>query len=194
MIGEVLTIVAKEVSTYINKQMKVSSSKKCVILNKPNNINGKLDIPDNCISLSLLNIEEELSNRTTFVEKKVIDGKVYKQNPPININLYIMFISNFPKDYVSELNYSTKIIEFFQQKGSFTSENTKGLDDLKITKLNFKLNNFSITSESSDFWSLLNEKYGQSIIYKVSMITIQEDEKLSNTGIVKQVDINTNKI
>lgn len=192
MIGELLKIVAKETSEYIDKQLKLPSGKKSVILHKPNSSNGELDIPNNTIALSLLNIEEELSIRNATVQKQVIDGKVYKQDPAVNINLQIIFIANFQNDYINELNYITKVIEFFQQKPSFTATNTKGLDELKIDTLTFKLNTLPL-DEQHNIWSLIGSKYMPSVVYKIGMITIQNDKQLTDTSIVKSVSINAKR-
>lgn len=192
MIGELLTIVAKEVTTYIDNQIKLPSGKKTVILYKPNNNKGEIEIPDNTISLSLLNIEQELSIRDSTIKKEVIDGKVYKQEPALNINLQVIFISNFQNDYVTELNYITKVMEFFQQKPSFIPENTKDLKKLKIDKLSFKLNTLSL-DEQHNIWSMLGTNYIPSVVYKIGMITIQEDKKLTKDTIVSSVAIKSNQ-
>jgi len=193
MIGELLNIVAKEVSKYIDAQVKLPARKKSVVLHKPKSDNGKLDIPDNTISFSLLNIEEELSKRSAIVQKQVIDGKVYKQDPAVHINLQVIFIANFSNDYINELNYITKVIEFFQQKPSFTSQNTKGLAKLGIDKLSFKLNTLPL-DEQHNIWSLVGSgKYMPSIIYKIGVINIQNEQQLSDLSIVKDVDLKVDK-
>ena len=177
MIGELLNIITKDVSSFIDKQIKLPSGKKSVILQKPTNIKGELDMPDNSISMSLINIEQELSTRDTMIKKQVINGKVYKQNPAVNINLQIIFIANFQNDYINELNYITKVIEFFQQKPSFTATNTKDLKKLKVEEVFFKLNTLELDKQNN-IWSLLGCKYMPSVVYKVGLIAIQEDKKL----------------
>jgi len=190
MIGELLKIITREVTDYIDKQIQLPSGQKSVILQKPTNSKGELEIPDNTISVSLLSIEEELSTRDAMIKKQVIDGKVYRQNPAVNINLQIIFIANFQNDYINELNSVTKILEFFQKRPSFLPEDTKGLDKLKIDKLVFKLNTLEL-DEQHNIWNLLGCKYMPSIVYKVGMITIQEEKQLSKDKIVKEVDIQT---
>jgi hypothetical protein len=189
MIGDILKIVAKEVSDFIDKGGDLPSDKKSVILHKPNKINEKFNIPDNSISLSLLNIEEEkVVRKSATAVKKVIEGKVYQHNPPVNINLQIIFISSFKNDYISELNYITKVIEFFQQKPTLTSENTKELGALGVEKLNFRLNTLTLEKQNT-LWSLLGSQYMPSLVYKVSMIVIQEEMRLTDIKLVKEVEI-----
>ena len=71
MIGDILQIIAREVSEFIDNEVKLPSGKKSVVLHKPNSTNGDFDLPDNAISLSLLNIEEELATKSAMVKKRV---------------------------------------------------------------------------------------------------------------------------
>jgi hypothetical protein len=191
MIGTILKIIAREASTYLDRDLGASTGKKSVVLHKPrlDDEGNKLDIPDNSVSVSLFNIEEDLTQRSAIFPKKVIDGKVYRQNPPVHLNLYIIFLANFPNDYESELNYTTKIIEFFQQKNTFTPEDTKGLAELNIEKLVFKLDNIPLSSENGAFWNLLNAKYLPYVIYRVSTLIVQAPEREDDTPLVEKVDI-----
>jgi len=190
MIGDILQLIAKEVSTFIDNDIKLPSGKKSVILHKPNSINGEFNLPDNAISMSLLNIEEEKSTKSAMVQKRVQDRKVYTQNPVVNLNLDIIFISNFANDYLNELNYITKVVEFFQQKRLFTIENTEALKEFNIERLNFMLNTLPL-NEQNNIWSLLGGKYMPSVIYRVGLIPIQDEEKLSQVKIVRTVDIDS---
>ncbi|MBN2823678.1 MAG: DUF4255 domain-containing protein [Campylobacterales bacterium] len=191
MIGDILNLIAKEVSTYIDTQTQISiGGHKSVVLQKPTNLKGELSIPDGTIALSLLNIEEESGIRDATVKKQVIDGKVFKQNPPINIHLYVIFIANFQNDYLNELNSITKIIEFFQKKPVFASSNTKDMGKIGVEKINFKLISTPL-KEQHNLWSLLGTTYMPSLVYQVSMLSIQEAMVPIDTGIVERVDIHT---
>ncbi len=188
MIGDLLNNIAKEVSEYVDSQLEFSSGKKSVVLIKPTNNKGELNIPDNSISLSLLNIDEETSMRNPMIKKRVEGDKVYTQTPGISLNLSIIFIANFPNDYTSELNYISKIIEFFQRKDTFTVENTPSLKKQKkyIDQLVFKLSTTKL-EEQHNIWGLLGIKYMPSVMYNVGKVLVQEDEKLSEIRVVKRV-------
>ncbi|NQY95480.1 MAG: DUF4255 domain-containing protein [Campylobacteraceae bacterium] len=188
MIGDILNIITREVSEYIDSQNEFLSGGKTVVLAKPSGINGGLCIPDNSIALSLINIDEESSMRNPVTTKRVEGNKVYSRSPGISLNLSIIFIANFPNDYASELNYITKIIEFFQKKDTFTLENTLSLKKYEkyIDKLVFKLATTSL-SEQNHTWNLLGIKYMPSVMFTVGKIKIQEDEKLSETKVTQRI-------
>ena len=193
MFGDILKIVAREVNSYIDLNSTLPSGTKTVVLDRPfSSGDGSINIPDNSISLSLLNIEEEIDNRSNIIKKRVMDGKVYRQNPDIHINLQVIFIANFKNDYISELNYITKIIEFFQKNPFFIGSEVAGLSSLNLDKINFKLNTIPLNDQHS-IWSLLGGKYIPSIIYTISMIVIKDIERVSDTQIVKEVNISTQK-
>jgi hypothetical protein len=188
MIGDVLNVIAKEVSAFVDAKVEFASGGKSVVLCKPTNAQGELCIEDNTVSLSLLNIEEDAAMRNPMIKKRVDGDKVYTQKPGISLNLAIIFIANFPNDYISELNYITKIIEFFQQKDTFTIPNTPGLkkQDRYVEELVFKLST-TRAEEQNHIWSLLGIKYMPSVMLSVSKIIIQDDEVLSQTRVVQRV-------
>lgn len=188
MIGDLLNNIAKEVTAYVDSQIEFSSGKKSVVLAKPTDSKGELSIPDNTICLSLLNIEEETAMRNPMIKKRVDGDKVYTQTPGISLNLSIIFIANFPNDYMSELNYITKIVEFFQKKDTFTIENTPSLkkQERYIEQLVFKLTSTPLDSQHN-IWSLLGLKYMPSVMFNVGKVLIQEEEELSQIRVVKRV-------
>ena len=188
MIGDILNNIAKEVTEYVDSQVDFSSGKKSVVLAKPTNSKGELSIPSNSVCLALINIDEETSMRNPMITKRVEGTKVYTQTPGIMLNLSIVFIANFPNDYISELNYITKIIEFFQQKDTFTIGNTPSLKKQNrfFEQLVFKLSTTKL-EEQHNVWNLLGIKYMPSVMYSVGKIVVQEDEKLSETKVVKRV-------
>ena len=188
MIGDLLNNIAKEVAEYVDSQVEFSSGKRSVLLIKPTNAKGELSIPDNTICLSLLNINEDASMRNPMIKKRVEGTKVYTQTPGISLDLSIIFIANFPNDYVSELNYITKIIEFFQKKDTFTLANTPSLkkQDRYFEQLVFKLSTTKL-EDQHNIWSLLGIKYMPSVMYSVGKILVQEDEILSDSRVVERV-------
>ena len=188
MIGDILNTIAKEVTEYVDSQVEFPSGKKSVVFAKPSNNKGELAIPDNTVCLSLLNIDEEASMRNPMIKKRVDGDKVYTQAPGISLNLSIIFIANFPNDYISELNYITKIVEFFQQKDTFTVENTPSLkkQEKYIDQLVFKLSTTPL-EEQHNVWNLLGIKYMPSVMLSVGKVLVQEDEKLSQTRVVQRV-------
>ena len=188
MIGDILNSISKELSAYIEKQSDFSSGKKVIYLGKPTNSKGECIIPDNMVSLSLINLQEDTSMRSPMVKRRVEGDKVYTQKPGMSFDFAVIFIANFPKDYVSELNYITKIMEFFQEKSTFTPSNTKGLEKYTryVEELIFKLNSGKL-EDQVHIWNMIGLKYMPSVIYNVGKVMIQEDEIISTKRVVQNV-------
>ena len=188
MIGDILESVCNELSEFIENQVTYSSGKKNVVLLNPRDKKGEVKIPDNTIVLSLLNINEDTTMRNPVATKRVEGDKVYTQIPGISIDISVIFMAHFPNDYISELNYITKVMEFFQQKDTFTVANTPSLEKQKryIDKLIFKLSTTKL-EDQHHIWDLLGVKYMPSVVYDVGKILIQDDEVLSQTRVAKRV-------
>jgi len=188
MIGDILEVIAKESAKYIEDELNIPKGKKGVLLYSPQSRDGSNSMPDNCILLSLLGIEEEMAMKNNLIIKKVINGKVYKQNPAINIYLQVIFISNFRNDYINELNAIAKIIEFFQKNPTLNSKNSEYINELGIKSISFNINTIPL-KEQNNILSLIGGEYRPSIIYKVGPITIQDELKPIDEQIVKNVRI-----
>lgn len=189
MIGNILENIVKDLNTFISESVEFQSGKKNVILAKPANSKGDVSIPDNTIAMSLLNISEDSSMRSPVVKKRVEGDKVYTQTPGISLDLSVIFIANFPNDYISELNYITKVIEFFQRKDTFTIANTPSLKKQAkyVEKLVFRLSTTKL-EDQHNIWSQLGIKYMPSVVYNVGKILVQEDEVLSQTRVARRVE------
>ncbi|SHJ79289.1 DUF4255 domain-containing protein [Pseudozobellia thermophila] len=159
---------------------------------------GGVAIPDKALGLSLVNIEEEKvfkEQSATFING---DGTVEYRNPEIKLNLYILISANYQNkniddpsdDYYEGLKQLSHVISFFQAKNVFTHDNSPVLaaEEPKIKKLVMDLYSYSF-EQMYNFWSVLGTKYLPSVLYKVRMITIQEDELISDARPIEEIDL-----
>ena len=144
-------------------------------------------IPDKSIGVSLVNIEEERIFKDQSVHFINQDGVVEKRNPEIKLNLYVLMSANYlnqdqsdgatDDDYIEGLKQLSNVISFFQARNVFTPDSYPLLAsiDPKIQKLVVEL--YSYTFEQMyNFWSVVGTKYLPSVLYKVRLLTIQEEE------------------
>lgn len=140
------------------------------------------------INMSIVNIEEEesMANRLSYTER---GGVFEKKNPPVYLNIYLLFSMSFKSSqYLEGLHWLSLIIQFFQQNKSFSAENTpmpKGIE-----KLNFELENLEIDNMSR-FWGALGANYQPSVIYKMRMITIDGEAVEAKMSGIHEPEINT---
>jgi hypothetical protein len=142
------------------------------------------------VYLSLVNLVEEstLKNTAHYIRRN--DAIRYKQ-PPVFLNLFLLFAFNF-ENYGASLLRLSRAIELFQNKPMFSAENQTagnafppGLDKLifDFCNLNFE--------QLNHLWGVLGGAYFPSVLYKVRLVKIQRDEALEGPQITTiRVDTN----
>lgn len=136
--------------------------------------------------LSLVNIEEDRIARQQENYVKTNTSTVYK-SPPIHLNLFILFSVNRGR-YDECLNFLSNIIQFFQYQNVFTPITHPSLDS-RIQKLMVDLHTLNF-EQSNHLWSILGGKYLPSVMYKVRQLTLDEDLTISESGLIKEIQLN----
>ena len=142
--------------------------------------------------LTLVNIEEERNARG--MENYVrINNQIEYRNPKLLLNLYCLFAVNH-SSYDTALQYLSLILQFFQHKNVITAKNTpadNGLAlDPKVEKLIIDM--VSMNAEQvNHLWATLGGKYLPSVLYKIRMVTIEDDTAGSLADPISGLEINT---
>ncbi|QGY47038.1 DUF4255 domain-containing protein [Maribellus comscasis] len=149
------------------------------------------------VVMTLVRLEEEttLKNVPSY---KITDNKTEYFNPPVNLNLYVLFSGNCDT-YDKSLKGISRIIQFFQGKKVFTLANTVynrtnvSLDVLDHFK--FILEMYSPGFEElNNIWGTLGGRQLPSVIYKVQIIQIKQDKKLGASEVITHVGGNLKDI
>ncbi len=166
MIYEALTCITEEINEFFRSKLKINEEK--IVLSGIVNQDGTVAIQgENKVLVTLVNIEKEPAGKTGAGNSS---RTLSNSQPPLNINLYILFSSYFSStNYPEALRFLSFVIAFLQDKNTFTQSNTPRLDE-SIDKLTFEME--SVTSERlNNLWSTLGGKYMPSVLYKVRMLT-----------------------
>jgi hypothetical protein len=141
---------------------------------KENNTDG--------LYLSLVNLEEEITLRNTSHVLKQNNGIRY-QEPPVFLNLYLLFSFRFSSYETSMLRLS-QTVELFQNKRVFEASNATDANPFPsaLEKLIFDFTNLNI-EQLNHLWGVLGGAYLPSVLYKVRMVKIQRDESLAGPAI-----------
>lgn len=148
----------------------------------------------NKVVISLVNIEHETTaNSSPYVAG---NSNEYGKVPiPVFLNLYLLVAANYESgNYPEALKMLSAVIGVFQSNTYFTRTKNPEMP-APLEKLTFEIYNLPI-NELSHIWGGLGAKYVPSIIYKVRMITVQEN-KLSGEvagvgGLNRDVGANNN--
>lgn len=190
MINESLKFLAEEVNKYLSlKVPNPTTEVRLVVSNISLAGDATADLkPEvkNMAVLSLVNVEEDkvAKQQENYIKNDLTT--VYK-NPPLYLNLYILFSMN-RKNYDDSLNLLGTIIQFFQYQYVFTPITHPGLDS-RIQRLVVDLYNLNF-EQTNHLWSVMGGKYFPSVMYKVRQVTLDENATISESGFIKQVQLN----
>jgi len=126
---------------------------------------------NNKIVVSLVNIEKESVPLNNVGHAPATAIRRTVSNPPIYVNLYLMFASYFSGgNYQEGLKFISNTIHYLQGQSVFDQHNSPELDR-NISKLVMDIHNLDIT-DLSNLWGVLSGKYLPSVLYKVRMVTV----------------------
>ena len=159
MINNVVLSISDRLNEFIKNKLSITEDK--IVVSSLVDINKNLNQEvENKVSVFLLNIEEDKISKNSQFQTSP------NQNPPIIVNIYIMFAAYFNNsNYLESLRYISLVIEFFQINNVFDSSNTP-LISTGIDKLYVEISNVSI-DEINRLWSNIGTNYVPSIAYKI---------------------------
>jgi hypothetical protein len=128
----------------------------------------------NAITLLLLNIEQETSQRSADPYLRTPgETNLRKLQPEIRLNLYVLFVARF-KVYEQGLNQLSLVIRFLLTHRALDHANTPGLSP-QIDKLVLELVTMPL-SEQNEIWSALRASYQPSVLFRVRMVVFRDAE------------------
>jgi hypothetical protein len=192
MIDKAILLLKNELESYINFK---DASVNVVIDNIGLFETSKGDTLTNSIIITLVNIEEEstLKNQPAL-KRPIINSGIY-QNPPVYLNLYVLFTCNYSgNDYSLALKRLSYIIRFLQSKNSFSSSSsvTGGAIDLTeddVTDLKFTLELYTLTFEQiNHLWGSLGGRQMPFAMYKLRLVAITERAVVREVPLIEEID------
>ncbi len=199
MIDTALILLRDELSSYITLR---DASVNVVIDNIGLAETSNGETLTNNVVITLVNIEEEstLKNQPAL-KRPFINNKGTYQNPPVYLNLYVLFISNYSgNDYPLALKRLSYIIQFLQGKNSFSSSSSVfgGSLDLSndvIAQLRFTLELYTLTFEQiNHLWGSLGGRQMPFVMYKLRLVAITEGLPLREVPVIEEIDSIISKI
>jgi hypothetical protein len=179
MINSALAFITAELNTYLKHNYGLKEN--VAVLSNIINLDGSIALQEeNKLVVLLINLEQEKTVASNTPHSVSSKGVTTMTNPPVYLNLYVMFAAYFKGgNYPEALKFLSGVISFFQGKSVFTHQNSPALDE-RIDKMSAELIKFSM-QELSHLWGMLGAKYMPSATYKVRMITIQQGQVTSQS-------------
>jgi hypothetical protein len=186
MLDIALKFINDELNAYLNTKTGVVSTE-IIQLSKLVDEVGKYAFGEGTVASTIINIEEERIFKAQLQEYTYVKGQHVVMEPELKLNLHILFAANF-KLYDQALKFISYILTYFQSHPSFTSEEYPALDP-RIQKMNIELQSLNY-EQLNQVWGFIGGKQLPSVIYKVRLVTLQDDAQTA----VQQpiIEINAN--
>lgn len=143
-------------------------------------------IANGTLGCCVINIEEEKVGKAQLPYTVNQSGSIGMINPPIRLNLTIVFAADPGSDKYNEaLRLISYTVAFFQGKNEFTPDNSPALDpELKMLRVEL----LSIPLEQLNYlWGAMSAAYIPSVVYLVRLISIQDDNILRAAPVITTV-------
>jgi len=159
---------------------------------------GEVNLDDNFhITIMLVGLEEERreGKRPRYVEKE--DKRILKLNPPVELDLFILFVAH-QSNYETALRDLSGVISFFQSNSVFDEQRFPSLNSTVldaenkpwrlIEKLIFNLYSLSF-EQQNNLWAMLGSKYIPSVVYKMKMLTVFDTRSKEKISRITEIDL-----
>lgn len=190
MIDAAINSLVEELKQYIDLRFKPAEPK--VVFSTLIDQDGSVSIPgDNRIVVSLVDIEEDRFKGYQPTKVLSDSGHYQRENHPIFLNIYLLFSAYFENNsLIDGIKLLSAVVQFFQGKYVFNTQNTPTLEGTNIEKLIVEMSNTSL-QDKSYLWGMLGAKYLPSILYRVRLLTIQEELMVQEIPAIETVEENT---
>ncbi|QIR36410.1 DUF4255 domain-containing protein [Tolypothrix sp. PCC 7910] len=151
-------------------------------LGGPNNqLNGH-------VVMSLVNLQEETTLKNSPYYRLENNRTVY-QNPPINLNLFILF-SALHNKYDTGLRLLSRVVEFFQSQTEISFNATPGTGigsrDIRIIPDLYSLS----FEQLNHLWGALGGKQVPFVLYRARLVAVEAQKRQAESEVISGISIN----
>ena len=183
MIANILEALLKELNQFLKARYELNEN--AVVLTTLVNQDGSMPLEaQNKIVCSMIGLEQDRTSLNHSVKG------MGNKNAPINLNMYALFAANFDaKNYTQSLKVLSGVLAFFQGKQVFTNKNTPALNNV-VEKITLTIANVEFR-ELTHLWGAIGAKYVPSVVYKIRMISIDQNRILNEVTPISGLDTDT---
>lgn len=198
MIDKALLLLRDELSSYINLR---DASVNVIIDNIGLLETSNGETLANNVVITLVNIEEESTLKNQSALKRPFAGNAIYENPPIYLNLYLLFTANyFGNNYQLALRRLSYIIQFFQSRNVFSASSSVSGGDIDLAQpdvvdLKFTLELYTLTFEQiNHLWGSLGGRQIPFVMYKLRLVALTERALVREVPLIEEIETIINKL
>lgn len=132
----------------------------------------------------LVNVEEDHTYRSVDVFEKRSDGTSERVQPPVKVNLYVLFVANF-STYGEAMKALSQVVSFFQHRRYFDFASIPGLTDQE-GRMTFELHSMTF-EQINHLWGALGSKYMPSVLYKIGLLDVRDRQLEAEVAPVRDI-------
>jgi hypothetical protein len=180
MIYKALQLVTEQLNGYLKLSFKLRDD---IAFLSPIKDADKV-YPSNRVSVTLIGLERETSGGINFQRTVISDSTVKRTAPAWQMNVNILISVIFQdKQYEDSLQMLSGILSFIQKNNMITSQD-------QATSFAIDPVNLSI-QELANLWGICGDSYFPSMACRLRVLTVDENEILDLSGIMKTRDLTT---
>lgn len=171
MLELAMKAITMQLNSYIHSRFDIDED--AAILSPPYDLDGNTATKvNNKLVVFLTNINKDTLPNANAMPSST--GSSFISSKPLYLNLYVVIGACFDASrYDESLKYLSHAIGCFQQDPILDGSNSPGLSD-NIQKLILDIENVGI-NELSNMWGILGGSYVPSVLYKVRMLMIANE-------------------
>jgi len=171
MIDTALNFVVHELNSFLRARL--GSTDSVAVLSGLSAMDGAaLPVFEGKLVVTLVNIGQETAAPAPGIPVRTSGGGYAGAPAPLHLNLYVMMSASFDH-YAEGLKVLSYVLGYFQARPAFDAQSGPGFPT-GLDKLSCELVNLS-TQELHNVWAVLGARYRPSALYKLRMVTRQQD-------------------
>lgn len=175
MIFDALKLIQIALQSYIRDvEEPVDLNQEIVVLDNismAEELGGTRSGLDERVVMSLINIQEEATLKNS-AHYRIENGRTVYHNPPVSLNLFILFSVLHTDQYGTALKRLARVIEFFQWKKEFSFTTVPGVSgvsrEVRIVPDLYSLN----FDQLNQLWGSLGGKQIPFVMYRARLVTL----------------------
>jgi hypothetical protein len=195
MIFDAMKLIQAALQQYILEvEQSPNANQEIVILDNvamAEDLGGNRENLNERVVMSLVNLQEEVTLKNESYHR-LENGRTVYRNPPIQLNLFILFSVLHREQYETALKRLSRVIEFFQWKKELSFTTTPGptniSDDVQIFP-----DLYSLTFEQLNYlWGSLGGKQVPFVLYRFRLVALEAEKRLAESEPITEIFINGN--
>jgi hypothetical protein len=195
MIFDAMKLIQAALQQYILEvEQSPNANQEVVILDNiamAEDLGGNRENLNERVVMSLVNLQEEVTLKNESYHR-LENGRTVYRNPPIQLNLFILFSVLHREQYETALKRLSRVIEFFQWKKELSFTTTPGptniSDDVQIFP-----DLYSLTFEQLNYlWGSLGGKQVPFVLYRFRLVALEAEKRLAESEPITEIFINAN--